>query len=598
MRPLRTSTPAIAVVVTATALLAVLWLWRGADGKGWKEIVRSDAKGYYGYLTATFIRHDLGHEPFVHEFIHETPDGTLNKYFCGASVMMLPWWAVGHGLALLDEGAPRDGHSAYEYKAVSVGVWVYLLLGLLMLRALLARMGVRDAVIAWLILSLGLGTTLLQYASQQPAWTHVFTFCCVSAFLLLVRKLGDGDDRRWLVPLALVTALIGLIRPVNATVLLAVPIVLGRDTVPTLRAVPTARATLVVALLAGLAVLFIQPLWWHAQTGHWIEWGYRGEGFHWDRPEVFKVLFGFRRGLFLWTPFFLGCAAAVVLLWWRDRIRALSALAYWAVNVYLISAWWIWYYGSGFGSRVFIDHYPVLVLPLALVLQGWSGRKWGLARVFMAGCIALHLVQFTQYHLKIIHHESMDRHKYAATFLRFGKPYEDALGGNHQAPPYNPNGMRVVLEERDDLETDRRWWHGGTVEVRPEARSPHHVCVFTPAIEFGRTFEATAAQLPTGQWLYLEVSMERYEAKARDSHSAQCVTSIERPDGSFAFYDPFRMNPLPGTKDGTWEHIEYRIPVPPLEPGDKLKFYVWNQHRDARFLLDDLHMKVLAVNPY
>jgi hypothetical protein len=63
MRALRPSTLAILLVVTLTAVLAVQWLWKGPDGQGWKEIVRSDAKGYYGYLTATFIRHDLGQEP-------------------------------------------------------------------------------------------------------------------------------------------------------------------------------------------------------------------------------------------------------------------------------------------------------------------------------------------------------------------------------------------------------------------------------------------------------------------------------------------------------------------------------------------------------
>jgi hypothetical protein len=598
MRALRPSTLAILLVVTLTAVLAVQWLWKGPDGQGWKEIVRSDAKGYYGYLTATFIRHDLGQEPFVHEFIHRTPAGTLNKYFCGSSLLMLPWWSAGHALALLDDSVPKDGHCHYEYKAISVGAWVYLLLGLLLLRALLVRLGVREGVIVWLVLSLGLGTTLLQYASQQPAWTHVFSFCCVSAFLLLVRKLGDGDDIRWLVPTGLVLALVLLIRPVNATVLLAVPLVLGRETWPTLKRCFNDKLTLGPALLAGLAVLFIQPLWWHAQTGHWFEWGYRGEGFHWGRPEVFKVLFGFRRGLFLWTPFFLACAASVFLLWKRDRVRSFSALAYWAINVYLISSWWIWYYGSGFGSRVFIDHYPLLVLPLALVLQQWTGRKWLWARIFMAACIMLHLLQFTQYHQGIIHYESMDRHAYAYTFLRFGAKYRDSLGGNHQAPPFHPNGMTMVLEERDDLEHDRRFWRGGTVEVRPEAKSPHHVCVFTHDIEFGRTFETTTEALPTGRWLYLEFSMERYEAKAGDSHSAQGVTSVEHQDGIFSFYDPFPMNPMPGLKDGVWEHIEYRIPVPPLEPGDKLKFYLWNQHHDATFLLEDLHMKVFAVNPY
>jgi len=75
--------------------------WRpAADGTGgWTELIRSDAMGYYGHLTALFIRHDLGHEPFAPEYVQYTPTGTLNKYFCGTAVMMAPWFAGGPGLA-------------------------------------------------------------------------------------------------------------------------------------------------------------------------------------------------------------------------------------------------------------------------------------------------------------------------------------------------------------------------------------------------------------------------------------------------------------------------------------------------------------------
>ena len=40
------------------------------------------------------------------------------------------------------------------------------------------------------------------------------------------------------------------------------------------------------AALACAAVVSVQCLLWYAQVGHFIADGYRGEGFHWDRPEV------------------------------------------------------------------------------------------------------------------------------------------------------------------------------------------------------------------------------------------------------------------------------------------------------------------------
>ena len=133
-------------------------------------------RGYYSYLTAAFLRNDLGNEPFAYEYVQRTPNGTLNKYFCGTAIAMAPWFAVGHGLALLDDTAPRDGYSAYEMKAISIGGWVYYLLGLLALRALFRRLSVRERVIAWLILGLGFATPLLQYVAIQPGWSHVYSF--------------------------------------------------------------------------------------------------------------------------------------------------------------------------------------------------------------------------------------------------------------------------------------------------------------------------------------------------------------------------------------------------------------------------------------
>src|SRR5690606_38779711 len=135
------------------------------DGEGWKQTIRSDAKGYYGYLVAILIRKDLGNEPIAWEYVHQTPTGTLNKYFSGTSLMMAPWFLIGHDLALGDPKVPHDGLSVYEQKTIGVGGWVYLLLGLLALRALLLGMGVREGVVAWSIVMLGLGTTLLQYAA-------------------------------------------------------------------------------------------------------------------------------------------------------------------------------------------------------------------------------------------------------------------------------------------------------------------------------------------------------------------------------------------------------------------------------------------------
>jgi len=586
----------VLALVVITALTSVLGLWRGTNGDGWKETIRSDARGYFGYLQALFIRHDLGAEPFDPAYVQYTPTDTLNKYYCGTSVLMAPWFGIGHAFALADPDAPSDGLSAYEQKAIGVGAWVYLLIGLLALRALFRSFSVRDTVIAWTLVALVLGTPLLQYAAIQPGWSHVYSFATIAAFLLTVRRISLGGGTAWVIAAGSLLGLVVLIRPVNAIVLLALPLVAAGGMPALFRQLLARRATL-LAVFACVLVVAIQPTLWYLQTGALYAYGYQGEGFHWSSPEVIKVLFAFRRGLFLWTPFMLLPALCVLLLWWLDRIKAITAAIYWAVITYVISSWWIWYYGGGFASRVYIDHYPVLALPMVLVVHHRRGAWWVLARSFIVATIALNLAQLWQFHHGFLHHESMDREKYAYSFLRFDDAHRNKLGGNYQVAPYHPNGMSLVLEETCGMDTDCRFWHGGKRVQVDWAHSPSTVCTYDRTTEFGIHFWAGSDTIPTQRALFLEIGLQRFEARAEASIHALGVAEVRDAKGRPYFYQPFRMNPLPG-KAGVWEQLEYRIPLPALVPGGQIHFYLWNKDLRSEFFVDDVFMRVLVVNPY
>ena len=583
-------------LVCITAMVTVKGLWQTNNGTGWNQTIRSDAKGYYGYLQAIFIRHDLGHEPHIGEYTQHTAEGhTLNKYFGGTGIMMAPWFAIGHTLAVNDPGVPQDGTSEYEQKAIAIGAWTYLLLGLLALRALLLGLGVSDGLVAWVLAGLVLGTPLIQYAAIQPGWSHVYSFCLVSAFLLVVHRLAIGGSMLNALAAAALLGLIILVRPVNAVVILAVPIVAGPDTRTLFTRLFAHPWWLAGSVILCMVIMAIQPALWYIQTGNFVEWGYTSEGFYWTRPEIVKVLFGFRRGLFLWTPLMLLVALCTMLLWRTDKQRSAWALAYWAVITYIISSWWIWYYGGGFGSRVYIDHFPVLVLPFALVLQQWSKRLVIAARVLIFLCIGLNLAQLWQYHHDIIHHVGMDRRMYLYSFLRFDADHTNKLGGNYQEAPYHPNGMRPIITESWDLDHPPRFW-SGKPSGHPLAFSLQKVINFNAKEEFALTFKAGTDTLPTGTWLFLEVGLQRYEATKEASLPILGVIAVVNDQHKEVFYNSFPINALPGTP-GVWEQLEYRIPIPPLHKGDQLNFHFWNHDRKGTALIDDVYMRVSAVNP-
>jgi hypothetical protein len=590
-RSLNPSTLAIALVMVFFMTITVRWSWNMGP-----SIIRSDAKGYYGYLRAIFITKDLGHERPDGTYLHELPEGTLNKYFAGEAVMLLPFFTGGHVVAHLTD-APLDGLSRPYQRAVSLAAWFYAFVGLMCFRAVLRRMGSGEWPAAGVILLLGFGTQLVQYVSIQPGWSHVYSFCAVSVFLLVTQLLAQGRSMRWALVWGALFGLICLIRPVNALVMLGVPVLLGPATGYFITRFLQQRGMALLAVLCGAFVLSVQSALWYAQVGHLVADGYRGEGFYWNRPAVFQVLFGVRRGLFVWAPVLFAAACAVLWLWKRDRYRAMAALVYWGANTYLISCWWIWFYGSGWGQRVYVDHYPVLFLPLALLLeQARGGWRW-LLRGFMLLACALTMAQFYQFNHRLLHMECMDRAKYAYAFLKFDDAHRDRLGGNYRIAPFNPNGMDTLLHEKWDAETDGVHWRGRWI-VWPDAPSAQHVVECPVETTYGPEFMVPANELPTGRELYLAVGFERHVYTEEESRTMMAVLAVEKPEGGQAFYEPFPMEPLPPRKPGQWEHIEYRIAIPALRPGEYIKFYFWNQQGNASFRADDLDVTLMAVRPY
>ncbi len=157
--------------------------------------------------------------------------------------------------------------------------------------------------------------------------------------------------------------------------------------------------------------------------------------------------------------------------------------------------------------------------------------------------------------------------------------------------------MSVVLEESCDFEHACAHWGGGAIRHRDDAFSGGNAAVFDGAEEFGLGFEAGTDALPAGRALYLEVGLQRYEERSRDSQALLGVTDVRDAEAGLAFYEPFAINPMPGKADA-WEQLEYRIPVPPLQKGSTLKFYFWDKDRRSKVMIDDVFMRIHAVNPY
>lgn len=565
--------------------------------KGQRPVISSDAEGYHAYLAALVVRHDLGHEAYDSDYLHETPSGTLNKYTCGEALLLAPFFLVGHGLAeAFDLGPYPD---AWTYGAATrVAAWSYALLGLWCLNLLLRVLSVRPGPRAWIIASLAAGTQLLQYTSMHPGWSHAYSFFTVSAFLLAVKRTQQHPSIGRAALMGALLGLIVLLRPTNALVLLAVPVVLGRDTWAFVRLLFGQPKIIGTALLACFAVLSIQLLLWHAQTGNWFEWSYRNEGFHWHDTHTFHVLFGFRKGLFMYAPVLLLALVANFHLLRTDPVRGIASLVYWTVVSFVIGAWWIWYYAGTFGHRVFIDHYPVFAIVWGLMLNDLK-RQWlsvG-ARVFMVLSCAYHLWWAHKFNGYQLDDRGMDREKYRWVLTHEGPQLHEALGAQDNAPPYSPRGLVLFLAEHCSVEEVGAHWNPGrAVEATDRNGSSTRVCQLDSTVEYGPSFIVPLSDTITRP-LFVEITLWRYEEHPRDSFDALSVFTLEVPGEPAYYYNPDRMNPVPGATGKHWRQLRYTVELPAPKPGSELRFYIWNKGR-GRFLLDDLHARLWTVAPF
>ena len=89
-----------------------------------------------------------------------------------------------------------------------------------------------------------------------------------------------------------------------------------------------------------------------------------------------ELLFGSETGLFVYNPILLVSLIAFPLFWWRHRLEALAILAIAALHLVIYARWHAWQGGVAWGPRFLVPLLPLLILPLASLLEElWPANR-------------------------------------------------------------------------------------------------------------------------------------------------------------------------------------------------------------------------------
>ncbi|MBX2972525.1 MAG: hypothetical protein KF797_05440 [Flavobacteriales bacterium] len=397
-----------------------------------KRVIEYDVHGYYGFLPALFILDDIRLEKSDYKmgddyywfWVNTTPDGRhFIKYPVGMAFLYAPFFFAGHAIALLTD-APATGFSPPYKVMLQLAGLVYLVLGLLLTRATLRRLGFTEHVVALALLALGLGTNVFAYATQSGTMPHVHGFFLVAAFMLMCLRWWEHGTWRNTLLLGAILGMLVLVRPTNAVVLLFLPLVgIARPAdVPTrIDSIIQRLPQLLAMALAALLVWLPQSLYWWTVLGTPIFYSYQDEGFFFGHPHLLDGLFGFRKGWLLYTPMMAFAVAGLFAMRGRERPLLLGIAAVLVIHTYITLSWWCWWYGGSFGQRAMIEIYALLAIPLAAAI------RWLLARPFavratgltVGACLVLlNLFQTYQVELGVLHYDAMTGPAYVKQFGR------------------------------------------------------------------------------------------------------------------------------------------------------------------------------------
>lgn len=568
---------------------------------GSEATISWDVSGYYMYLPAAFIYRDLKkcgfkdsilakYQPtpdFQQAFLHSSGNYVM-KYPAGQAVIMLPFFAAAHLYAGFSDSYAADGFS-YPYQlAISWGMMLVALTGLLFLRKILLEYFSEKATAITLLLIV-FATNYLNYAAIDAAMTHnsLFTLYCLLIWTTI---------RFYKQPSLLKALLIGcftgwatLIRPTEIISIL-IPLLWG------ISSFTDGKQRLfffrkefryVLAATAGMfAFIVIQLLYWKWSSGDWVVYSYRDQGFSWLHPHLYNGMFSSNNGWITYTPVMILFFIGLPVLYKRQRNLFWVVAVFSALFIYTCFAWDIWWYGGSLGMRAMIQSYPVLAVSVAALIDVLLQKKASL-KLIAAGFLLL----CTYYNFWLTHQahrgglyragEMTDAYLKAILFQYKTDDNVQFLLDNADRFKGTPTASSEIYSNDFDVETDAYATtlyaiSGKSLLLNKEKQSTPEYTIPVPEIK--------------GNWLRIAATFRTERKEWNTWRMAQFIVKFYKGN-ELMKYNMVRVFRV--LQDNETKHIYFDAKIP--DTFDRVTVSCWNAESDRPLLIDDL--KVFLFEP-
>lgn len=482
-----------------------------------RTYITSDGHAYYGHLPALFIYQDkhfgfldnligsgIPHTYNIDDFRRQVDGGVVNIAYAGVALLWIPAFLIAHVIAVIGP-AEANGYATPYQLSILLSAIIYLMIGLWAFGRLLENLKIKPLIISGCLIIMVFTTSILYYTVDEPAFTHIYTMSLFGVFMLYMQRFLQTYRTKHLWIWMMTLAILGLIRPTNAVMVLAIPMLAGssKALLSFIKWIFTNPLKILPPAVVFVMILAIQPLIYFIQTGSFFVWSYQGVSFNFATPQFLNVLFSYEKGLFIYTPILI-----FSLIGFGVLLRTGKYFLFWlflsiAVSTYVIASWWNWWYGMSFGHRAFIDYYPLFFIAIAIGLNHMKNKLFLHFFIFISlVCIGWNQMQLKQYRSYIFYWK-MDKDMFWRVFLHTSRPYkglfwedekfENTLSRFNDAFPVQKAIFRSdyeSAEERRDITAARGIAHTGIFSARLE-----------PGQEYGALLRTEIADELTNQTL-------------------------------------------------------------------------------------------------
>ncbi|MCK9205392.1 MAG: glycosyltransferase family 39 protein, partial [Bacteroidales bacterium] len=401
-----------------------------------QAIISWDVFGYYLYLPAWFIHHDLGIKDFgwvqqildtynptigFYQAYMGPAGGYVMKYPMGLAILYSPLFIVGHFAAHIFGYSP-DGFTLPYQVSMAFGTVIYAFIGLWYFRKILLRF-FSDRGTAITMLVVVMGTNYLELTAVDGAMPHNFLFTLFALIVWLTIKWHEDPRWKYAIPLGLLCGLVFLVRPTSAVIVL-VPILWGfwnRSSIShKFSQIINNYPHVIIMIIGFFAVVFLQMIYWKIHAGTYLYFSYgKDDSLEWLAPYLGKVLFSYRKGWLVYTPVMIFALIGFYPLAKKYRSIFLAVFLFFIVNLLVIASWPAWWYAGSFSQRALMESYLLLAFPLG-ALMDWIFLKkrpinW-IIFIVIGFLIVFNLFQTWQYTHNVIDASRMTREYYWRVF--------------------------------------------------------------------------------------------------------------------------------------------------------------------------------------